>query len=105
MKVGAHASFDEAVFAGPADFTGADISGDFVAVEAQFTHAEQPAIFSGMRVAVRFSSGNSLCWPSLYSGRNCPPCFYPWSRENATSLCVPTRRFIPDGGSTPAIYR
>ena len=50
MKVGGHALFNKAVFAGLVDLIGAGISGDFEAGEAQFENAEKEAIFNSMKV-------------------------------------------------------
>jgi hypothetical protein len=50
MKVGAHATFSKAVFAGPVDFGHADVGRNFAADEAQFTHPERGATFYSMKV-------------------------------------------------------
>lgn len=50
MKVGHVASFSDAVFEGPVDFVGADITSEFHADGAHFQNRQKTASFSGMKV-------------------------------------------------------
>ena len=62
MKVGGSAFFKDAVFAGAADFAGANIGGDFQATRADFTDSQEGANLADIKVGKTASFFQAVFW-------------------------------------------